>query len=212
MSTTPTETTPPAAAPATPPAAPTPAPPAQATPAEPATPPAQEADELSQLKAEARKWEQRAKENFEKAKKFDDLEEASKTEAQKQADALTKAQSELNEYKQREQVAAWAKEVSTETGVPADLLRGSTKEELTAHATQLKPLIGTQQEQPPGVVSTIGKTPQTPANIPLGQQIAAAEAEAAKHAYGTPERRDANSRVMGLKALLLTEAHDGAKR
>lgn len=171
MSTTPTETTSPAAPAAPVPAPPTPAPPAQATPTEAATPPAQETD----WKAEARKWEQRAKDNTEKAQKFDALEEASKTEAQKQADALAAAQAKVKEYEQRDQLAEWAKEVSTETGVPANLLRGSSKEELAAHAEQLKALITAQATPPaPGTVPTIGNVPSVP-NVSLADQIAEAE-------------------------------------
>lgn len=45
---------------------------------------------------------------------------------------------ELAEYKQREQLRELAKKVSEETGVPAEVLRGTTEEELMAHAESLK--------------------------------------------------------------------------
>ncbi|BDZ40816.1 hypothetical protein GCM10025865_01150 [Paraoerskovia sediminicola] len=120
--------------------APAPGPPA--SPAAPETPeasevPAQETD----WKAEARKWETRAKENKTAAEKLAEIEEASKTEAQKNADALAAAQARVKEFETREQIAAWKAEVSKETGVPATALAGSTLEELQAHAEVLKPLI-----------------------------------------------------------------------
>lgn len=111
------------------------------------TPPAQETD----WKAEARKWEARAKENSDAAAKLAALEDEQKTEAQKKADALTRAQAKIAEYEAREQVAAWKAEVSAETGVPADALAGNTREEIEAHAAILKPLIN-QAPTPSGVV------------------------------------------------------------
>lgn len=101
--------------------------------------PAQETD----WKAEARKWEARAKENTSAAQRLAEIEEASKTEEQKRAEHFAALESELSTYKTREQVAAWKAEVATATGVPAVALAGSTKEEIEAHAATLKPLITT---------------------------------------------------------------------
>jgi len=201
MSTTPAE---PAQTPAqTPPQEPQGAevPPTEPKPAE--QPPAQETD----WKAEARKWETRAKENSEAAKKLADIEEATKTEAQKQADKLAAAEAKVKDYEKREQIATWAKEVSEETGVPADVLSGSTKEELEAHAEKLKPLIGQQttEEPRPGVVPTVGKTPAVPPNIPIGQQISAAEGARDQHAPGSVEWKAAQETVMALKGMQLAE-------
>ena len=142
-------------------------------------------------------------------KRLREIDAASKTQAEKDAEELARLRKENEGYKSREQIAAWAKEVSEETEVPADLLRGSTKEELKAHAEQLKPLIGAQQpgqQQTPGVVPTIGQTPQTPPNIPLSEQIAAAEREVATATRGTPEHKLAQQKVMALKGLQLREA------
>jgi hypothetical protein len=60
------------------------------TPTEPNTPPPAKAE--PDWKAEARKWEQRAKENTAAAKKLAEIEEANKTEAQKQAERLAEAE------------------------------------------------------------------------------------------------------------------------
>lgn len=165
-------------APAAPPAAVTP--PAATVPVQ--TPPAQETD----WKAEARKWESRAKENSSAADRLAEIEEASKTEAQKQADALAKAQAQVKEYQGREQVAAWKTEVAAATGVPANVLAGATKEEIEAHAESLKALItpSTAAGAAAHVVSTIGNVPQTPANVPLKDQIAAAEKAGDKDLVG----------------------------
>lgn len=46
---------------------------------------------------------------------------------------------ELEKYETRDQQAAWAREVSEATGVPAEVLRGSSKDELQAHADSLAP-------------------------------------------------------------------------
>lgn len=182
MSTTPTE--PSTAGPLNPPApAPANAPAPTASGYETPKPPAQVAHEApaaseTDWKAEARKWESRAKENAEAAKRLAEIEESAKTEAQKQAEKLAEYEAKVKEYETREQIAAWKAEVAEASGVPAVALAGSTKEEIEAHAETLKPLIGQQAaaEPPkPGVVPTIGNTQATTPNIPIGEQIAAAE-------------------------------------
>lgn len=129
------------------PGAPAPAPapaPADAAPAPAPEPPAQETD----WRAEARKWETRAKENKSAAEKLAELEESQKTEAQKLADRAAKAEAKAAEYERKEQVAAWKAEVEKTSGVPAAALAGSTLEEITAHAETLKPLIAKPAEPP----------------------------------------------------------------
>lgn len=76
----------------------------------------------------------------EKAAKFDELEQASKSEVQKALERATALEAELNAYKQREQVAQWAREIVQGSDIPADVLRGSTREELEQHFEQLKSL------------------------------------------------------------------------
>lgn len=108
------------------PAAPAPAPAAPAAPAPapaptaPAPVPAAPAQDPTDWQAEARKWEKRAKDN--------------KAEADQAKSVIAT----------RDAAAALAKvrdEVATATGVPAAALRGSNKEELEAHAAELKPFI-----------------------------------------------------------------------
>lgn len=144
MSSTPTET------------APTPN--VTATPQAPAAP----AQEQTDWKAEARKWEDRAKENKTAAEKLAALEEASKTEEQKRADELAALQAKVAEYEKREQVATWKAEVAAASGVPVNVLAGSTREEIEAHAETLKPLLAQSQTPPrpqPLIVPAEGKTP-----------------------------------------------------
>lgn len=126
---------------------PAPQPTAPATPAPaPATPPpapaaATPAQETTDWKAEARKWEDRAKENKTAAEELAALKAAQMTEAEKAAARLAELESKVKGYETKEQIAAWKAEVAESTGVPAQALAGSTKEEIEAHAATLKPLI-----------------------------------------------------------------------
>lgn len=90
--------------------------------------------------AEAEKWkkfsrqhEDAAKANADKAKQFDALEEASKTELQKAADRAAAAEAKLAETEAR----ALRTEVAAEKAIPANLLSGTTREELEASAAAL---------------------------------------------------------------------------
>lgn len=143
---------------------------------EPQTPAAPSAAEPD-WKAQSRKWEQRAKENLAAAEKLAQLEEQNKSEAEKAAERLAKLEAENNALKLEKQQAQWRDEVAEATGVPASVLRGSTLEEIEAHAESLKtafPVAAQQNPQDPPV-PTVGQTPQTPGNVPLREQIAAAE-------------------------------------
>ena len=98
-------------------------------------------------KAEARKWESRAKEslatakaNEGAAKRLAEIEEAQKSEAQKAQEALAKAQDELN----AERVARVRAEVAASKGIPAELLSGSTQEDLEKSAEALLAFKGEQ--------------------------------------------------------------------
>lgn len=134
------------------------------------------AQDPTDWRSEARKWEQRAKSNSDAAKRLAEIEEASKTEAQKQAEALASAQSELEQYKQRDQVRSWAQEIVTDSSVPADALRGSSREELQEHFEQLKALITPAPAKPTSdPVPGLGDTPAT-GNVTISEQIKAAEA------------------------------------
>lgn len=69
-----------------------------------------------------------------KASKFDEMEEASKTELQKATEKAEALERELKELKSAAEVRGIRDAVSNETGVPASLLTGNTEEECKAQA------------------------------------------------------------------------------
>lgn len=95
---------------------------------------AEGAPDATDWKAEARKWKRRSKENADKAKAYDELQEQSKTElqrAQEQAAAYKRKVDELSAKAERD--AARAK-VAKETGVPAELVAGDDEDAMRAFA------------------------------------------------------------------------------
>jgi hypothetical protein len=88
---------------------------------------------LEHWKAMARKNESRAKENAAAAKRLAEIEEANKTEAQRQAEQLQKLQQENDALR----LANLKAQVAATKGVPADLLSGSSEDELNAAADAL---------------------------------------------------------------------------
>lgn len=100
--------------------------------------------------AEAKKWEPRAKENFEKAKAYDALVESQKTDAQRMQDALSLAQSEAAEAKSE----ALRFRLASEHGVPANhaalFLTGTTEEKLTQQAQAYAAMAANAPQPPPG--------------------------------------------------------------
>lgn len=75
---------------------------------------------------------------FEKAKRFDEMEEANKSELQKLQERAEAAEEKAKELLQKQELAAWKTEIAKEHEVPVEVLRGSTKEELEEHAKALK--------------------------------------------------------------------------
>lgn len=72
-----------------------------------------------------------------KASRFDEIEEANKSELQKATERADELQSRLDEMTRAEELRKIKTQVSTETGVPANLLTGSTVEECKAQAEAL---------------------------------------------------------------------------
>ncbi|MBS5976833.1 MAG: hypothetical protein KIA99_04435 [Actinomyces urogenitalis] len=105
-------------------------------------------------KAEARKWEERAKTNRAAAKQRDELAQALKA---KDAD-IEALRAKVAGFEHASEVEAWKRQVSTDTGVPADLLRGDTLEDLQAHAEVLKKALTSRPRGP--YVPDIDKTPE----------------------------------------------------
>lgn len=99
--------------------------------------PAPPKEDQTDWKAEARKWEDRAKANAAAAKdgaaaqkRLAELEDANKTETQRQADRTAQLERENAELK----ATALRAEVAAEKGVPVTLLTGTTREEVEAAA------------------------------------------------------------------------------
>ena len=105
------------------------------TPETPATaePPAETPAQETDWKAEARKWEARAKTNITAAEKLAEIEEASKTAEQKAAERLQAAESRAAELERKADRA----EVAAAKGVPLDLITGTTREEMEESADKL---------------------------------------------------------------------------
>lgn len=96
-----------------------------------------EAQTGTDWKAEARKWEARAKENSKAAEELAALKAAQMTEAEKAAAHLAQVESELSALKADAQRRTDAAEVSKATGVPASLLEYcATREAMEAFASE----------------------------------------------------------------------------
>lgn len=72
-----------------------------------------------------------------KAAKFDEAEEANKSELQKVTERAAALEAEVKSMKQAEEVRSIRESVAKETGIPAHLLTGSTEEECKAQATAI---------------------------------------------------------------------------
>lgn len=124
----------------------------------------------------SRDWEKRAKQNKEAADELEQLREAQKSAEQKQAEKLADLERENQAFKLERQQQQWASEVAEQSGVPAAVLRGSTLEEIQAHADALKPaFVKAAEPKPVLAVPTIGESPAL-GNVSLPDRIAAAEA------------------------------------
>lgn len=110
--------------------------------------------DYDKLLAESRKWEARAKENRDAAKRLAELEDASKTDAEKMADAVKRAEeaeAKVADYERRAERAGIVAEVAAEKGVDAEWLgrmSGDTREEVEANADFIAKKLGGQRIYP----------------------------------------------------------------
>lgn len=140
---------------------------------EPQNPPATEAPEApaqesptkpeTDWKAEAKKWETRAKENKTAAERLAQLEESQKTEQQKLAERLAEAERERDQIR----TEALRLRIAADKGLTpkqAARLRGASEEELLADADELLAEFGsTGPRRPSGDVGQGARdTPQAP--------------------------------------------------
>lgn len=125
----------PPAAPATPPAQPTP----------PAPPEKDDKPDDTDWRAHARTWETRARENAEKAKKWEEAEAAKRTKEENDRIAIDQA----NKRAQDAEEALMRERVARETGVLPDFLAGGSEEEMRAAAAKALEWRGPQSTDPP---------------------------------------------------------------
>lgn len=126
------------------PTTPTPAPPVEAQKPQDGEPKTFDAEYVQKLRQEAAKYRTEAKANADAAKRLAEIEEANKTEAQKLADKLAAAESKAQEAELR----ALRSDVSRAKGVPAELLSGTTEDELNAAADRLLAFRGEAPKPP----------------------------------------------------------------
>ena len=74
----------------------------------------------------------------EKAAKFDEIEEANKTELEKANEQITSLKAELDGMKRDKEVNDLRTKFATENNVPIELLTGTTEEECTAQVNAIK--------------------------------------------------------------------------
>ena len=67
------------------------------------------------------------------------------------------AEAKIAELTHENEVRSWRDALATEYGVPADALRGDTKEALEEHAAQLQSLLSTKPAAPRTVIRTEGE-------------------------------------------------------
>lgn len=77
-----------------------------------------------------------------KAKKFDELEEASKSELQKATEKVTQLENELNGLKKEQEIHGIRAAVAKELGIPSELLTADTQEECEKQAKALLEFAG----------------------------------------------------------------------
>ncbi|MDI2032990.1 hypothetical protein [Paenarthrobacter nitroguajacolicus] len=106
--------------------------------------------EVDKWKSLARKNEDRAKENADKAKRFDALEEANKSDLDKEKARADAAEKALADRDTQDAVTKDRDDVAKEFGIDAALLRGASREELEDHAKALQPLF--KKDNAPGSV------------------------------------------------------------
>lgn len=100
--------------------------------------------EYEKAVAQSRKWEDRAKANKAKADKADQMEEASRSDAEKLADAVARAEraeAKVKEYETRAERDAIVAEVADAKGIDRELLarmNGDDRESVEANADWLK--------------------------------------------------------------------------
>lgn len=138
------------------------------TPGDVAPKPAQTpVEDVTDWKAEARKWEARSKENSAAAARLAELEEAQKTEHQKLTERAEKAERELAEARQE----SLRSRILADHGIPTDLahlVAGATEDDLQKAAQSVQKLLKSQASAGAAAVSyTVPEDQIMPSALPL---------------------------------------------
>lgn len=91
-----------------------------------------------------------------KAEKFDAAEAANLSEVEKATKRAEEAEAKVQAFEAAAQRSTWAQEIVKDSSIPADVLRGNTKEELENHFKQLTALV---EAKPGGTAPRITSTP-----------------------------------------------------
>ena len=83
-----------------------------------------------------------------KAEAYDQAEELSKSELQKATERAERAEAQLADMRSRAEAERMKAEIAADKGVPAELLRGSDRGELEAHAEAIKAALAGVQRFP----------------------------------------------------------------
>lgn len=129
-------------------------------------------------KAEARKWEQRAKENTEAAKKLADIEEANKTEIQKAQERAAAAEQRATQA----ELTALKVRIAAEKGVPVEVLHGNDEAAITAAADKVLAWAESSKKPAPAVRSLKSGATSEDTSGMTGKQKAAAALRSLRNA------------------------------
>ena len=106
-------------------------------------------------KSESRKWENRAKENRRAANERDEL-----AKAIGDKDATIEAlKAKVANFETAAKVREWSANAAAEHGISADLIRGTTEEEINAHAAAIAKALHDAKPSVAPVVHQAGATP-----------------------------------------------------
>ena len=112
----------------------------------------------------SREWEKRAKDNKAAADELEKLKEANMSEQQKAEAKTARLQKELDQLKAEKQANEWRAQVAADTGLPANLIAGSTLEEMQANAKAINEYVASKTGRQLPKVTDPGRVSQTPPN------------------------------------------------
>ena len=115
------------------------------------------------LEAKASEWERKASQNAAAASELAKLKESNLAETRKLTQRAETAERELAELKAQEEQQRWRNEASRATGVPVELLRGSSEQEIREHADMICAFVTAKDKPAAASVKDPAGTPDTDA-------------------------------------------------